>query len=55
MSEAQNRFKPAKAPEGGSPAAPSLPAPAGTRRRAAGHDGGLSSAAAPAASVGAAV
>ena len=39
MSEAQNRFKPAKAPEGLAPAAPGLPAQAWTARREAGCDG----------------
>ena len=52
MSAAQNRFKQAHAPEGLSPAAPSLPAQAGTGRRAAASGGGLSSAAASAANVG---
>ena len=53
MSEAQNRFKPAKAPEGLAPAAHSLPAQAGTGDRVAASGSEPSSAAAVAASVGA--
>ena len=53
MIAAQNRFKQDYAPEGLSPAAPSLPAPAGAGRRGADSGGDLSSAAALAANVGA--
>jgi len=53
MNVAQNRFKQDRVPEGLSPAAPSLPAQAGTGRRAAASGCGMSSAAAVAASVGA--
>ena len=53
MSAAQNRFKQTRAPEGLIPAAPCLPAQAGTGRRAADSGGSLFSAAALAANVGA--
>ena len=54
MSAAQNCFKQNRAPEGLSPAAPCLPAQAGTGGRAADSGGGsLFSAAALAANVGA--
>ena len=53
MIAAQNRFKQDLAPEGLSPAAPSLPAQAGTGRRGTDSGGDLSSAAALAANVGA--
>ena len=53
MSEAQNRFKQARAPEGLSPAAHSLPAQAGTGGRVTASRSGPLSAAALAASVGA--
>ena len=52
MSVAQNRFKQAHAPEGLAPAAPSLPAQAGTGGRVAASRSGPFSVAALAASVG---